>query len=191
MSASVCASAGVCLVQVADRGLVAALLCCLLVGPCMATASPGNDDKGPFILFGSQPLVGHSYPLAMAAVALWRRRDGINGIGPHPRVVVACPAFIGSPHAEIRDIFFSPDGDAYGTDVEFVEAGFVNRSAEHLVDFGLALKERVCARLYPCLPGTLASHHCVGLFRVAVSVYLAIVVACGQRVKPRFACLPV
>jgi hypothetical protein len=112
---------------------------CVLVRVVVAAAAP-------FVLFASQPMVGHVSPLALEAAALWRRRESVNGLGTNARVVLATTAFVGSPHLAVADIFHSVEGDAYGTGVEYVEVGFVNTTADRLVNFTIVMQERVSGR---------------------------------------------
>lgn len=94
-----------------------------LLGLALLALARAVPREKPFILFAAYPLVGHTTPLVFQAAEVARR-------GIASRVVVANTAFIGSPQAELAQMFTSPSGEAYGLNVEFVEVGFVNVTAK-------------------------------------------------------------
>ncbi len=101
----------------------------ILALQCAGAPTP---TPNPFILFASIPLVGHTTPLVYEAAALAR----MNVAG---RIVVANTAFVGGPQEELTRMFEHPEGEAYGLGLEFVQVGFVNLDARHLVNFDVAI----------------------------------------------------
>jgi hypothetical protein len=122
--------------------LLAAAVAALPVAPFDGSATVVKD---PFVLFASNPFVGHATPLALQATALWRRRSSDGGVGDGARIVVATTAFHGSPHHALHETFRKEGGEGFGTGVEYVEVGFVNVTSSTLLATAQVLNSKVCA----------------------------------------------
>lgn len=131
------------------RSLLVAAVATGLLSSALGASAP-SDVPRPFILFASWPLQGHATPLAFTAIELSRRNIT-------RRIVLANTGFAGGPHGELKRMFGSPEGEGFGSGVEYMQVGFLDRDSKHLVNHELAVNGEV----RQCLPLPFPCSRCV------------------------------